>query len=95
MSNLTAVIVGATGGIGKAIVENLCVHNVNVILVARNIEALQDMHNRLKDQFPQIKLSSLCCDLSDATSRQKFVQTCLHNNSHNPDNQYCQRLNPY
>ena len=76
MSNLTAVIVGATGGIGKAIVEN----NVNVILVARNIEALQDMHNRLKDQFPQIKLSSLCCDLSDATSRQKFIQTLAQQN---------------
>lgn len=80
MSNLTAVIVGATGGIGKAIVENLCAHNVNVILVARNIEALQDMHNRLKDQFPQIKLSSLCCDLSDATSRQKFIQTLAQQN---------------
>ena len=66
MSNLTAVIVGATGGIGKAIVENLCKNNVNVVLVARNAEALQAMQAELKRQYPQLQLQSLCCDLSDA-----------------------------
>lgn len=82
MSNLTAVIVGATGGIGKAIVENLCKNNVNVILVARNAEALQVMQAELKAQYPQLKLQSLCCDLSDAESREQFIQALTQQKIH-------------
>jgi short-subunit dehydrogenase len=82
MSNLTAVIVGATGGIGKAIVENLCKKNVNVILVARNAEALQVMQAELKAQYPQLKLQSLCCDLSDAESREQFIQALTQQKIH-------------
>ena len=80
MSNLTAVIVGATGGIGKAIVENLCKNNVNVVLVARNAEALQAMQAELKRQYPQLQLQSLCCDLSDAESREQFIQALSQQN---------------
>ena len=80
MSNLTAVIVGATGGIGKAIVENLCKNNVNVVLVARNAEALQSMQTELKRQFPQLQLQSLCCDLSDTESREQFIQALSQQN---------------
>lgn len=82
MSNLTAVIVGATGGIGKAIVENLCKNNVNVILVARNAEVLQVMQAELKTQYPQLKLQSLCCDLSDAESREQFIQALTQQKIH-------------
>ena len=82
MSNLTAVIVEATGGIGKAIVENLCKNNVNVILVARNAEALQVMQAELKAQYPQLKLQSLCCDLSDAESREQFIQALTQQKIH-------------
>ena len=82
MSNLTAVIVGATGGIGKAIVENLCKNNVNVILVARNAEALQVMQAELKAQYPQLKLQSLRCDLSDAESREQFIQALTQQKIH-------------
>ena len=82
MSNLTAVIVGATGGIGKAIVENLCKNNVNVVLVARNAEALQVMQAELKAQYPQLKLQSLCCDLSDAESREQFIQALTQQKIH-------------
>ena len=80
MSNLTAVIVGATGGIGKAIAENLCTHNVNVILVARNVESLQQMQKQLSGEFPLLKLSNLCCDLSDAISREEFIQALAQQN---------------
>ena len=80
MSNLTAVIVGATGGIGKAIVENLCKNNVNVVLVARNTEALQALQTELKRQFPQLQLQNLCCDLSDAESREQFIQALSQQN---------------
>jgi short-subunit dehydrogenase len=82
MSNLTAVIVGATGGIGKAIVENLCKNNVNLVLVARNAEALQVMQAELKAQYPQLKLQSLCCDLSDAESREQFIQALTQQKIH-------------
>jgi len=80
MSNLTAVIVGAKGGIGKAIVENLCKNNVNVVLVARNTEALQALQTELKRQFPQLQLQNLCCDLSDAESREQFIQALTQQN---------------
>lgn len=77
MSNLTAVIVGATGGIGKAITEKLCAHGINVILVARNLEALQLMHDRLKVQYPELQLNYLVCDLADAGSREQFIHTLV------------------
>ena len=69
-----------TGGIGKAIVENLCKNNVNVVLVARNAEALQAMQAELKRQYPQLQLQSLCCDLSDAESREQFIQALSQQN---------------
>ena len=82
MSNLTAVIVGATGGIGKAIVENLCKNNVNVVLVARNAEALTTMQAELQRQYPQLKLDTVCCDLSESSSREQFIQALEQRNIH-------------
>lgn len=80
MSNLTAVIVGATGGIGKAIVENLCQHHINVVLVARNQESLTRMQTELAAKYPELKLQAICCDLSEPSSRAQFIQTLKQRN---------------
>lgn len=80
MSNLTAVILGATGGIGKAIAQQLCEKNINVILVARNQQALHEIHSRLSEKFPKLKLSYIACDLNHANQRQHLVEMLKQQN---------------
>ncbi|MGN5533359.1 SDR family oxidoreductase [Acinetobacter sp. Lyrl_1] len=74
MSNLTAVIFGATGGIGHAIAHHFAEKGLNLILVGRKQDTLQQLEQSLAQQYPQLQLHSLCCDLIDASSRHDFIQ---------------------
>ena len=74
MSNLTAVIFGATGGIGHAIAHHFAEKGLNLILVGRKQDTLQQLEQSLAQQYPQLQLHSLRCDLIDASSRHDFIQ---------------------
>ena len=74
MSNLTAVIIGATGGIGQAIANTLAKKGINLVLAGRNEDMLKEMQANLAKDYPSIKLNYLCCDLSKPESRQHFIQ---------------------
>ncbi len=74
MSNLTAVIFGATGGIGQAIAGILCQKGINLVLAGRNEATLRALHAELAQRYPAVKLDYLCCDLSKRESRQHFIQ---------------------
>ncbi|WP_435337282.1 SDR family oxidoreductase [Acinetobacter sp. LH3_13] len=74
MSNLTAVIFGATGGIGHAIAHHFADKGLNLILVGRKQDTLQQLGQSLAQQHPQLQLHSLRCDLTDASSRHDFIQ---------------------
>lgn len=86
MSNLTAVIFGATGGIGQAIANILGQHGINIVLVGRNKDALQRLNENLSQRYPQIKLNNICCDLSEQQSRDDLISEISKLNS--PINYY-------
>jgi len=66
MKGLTAVITGASGGIGKAICRALAKEGVNLVLFGgTNAKKLQDFAAALKDEFKNIDITNYPCDLTD------------------------------
>lgn len=57
IQNKTALVTGATKGIGRAIVEEFVQHKVNIIAVARNKEELQMLANEFNVQTVQADVS--------------------------------------
>ena len=50
MDKRIALIVGATGTLGKAITNNLISKNIQLILVAKNTDRLEKLYNEIKDK---------------------------------------------
>ncbi|NRR31906.1 SDR family NAD(P)-dependent oxidoreductase [Oxalobacteraceae bacterium] len=61
----TALITGATGGIGKAIALQLCRDGFSPILVARNSDKLAAFAAELTAQFPRAEVAVERCDVAD------------------------------
>lgn len=73
MNNLkdkTAVITGATGGIGRAIAENLVRNGVKVMLSGTNIEKLNSLKVELEQQIKDAVIFTKPCNL---TSQEEIV----------------------
>ena len=62
LKNKTAVISGATGGIGEATSKLFLAEGANVVMVGRDEEKLNTLHNSFKDQS---KLSTYVADSND------------------------------
>lgn len=63
-SNKTALITGATRGIGKAIAEKLAQLGYNLLLVARGEEALRHLQSSLTEGNKKIEVQIFSADLS-------------------------------
>jgi short-subunit dehydrogenase len=61
---MKAVISGATRGIGRAIAEKLAKNNYNLVLMARNEEALKEFAETIKQ--PKIEIKTLAIDFSNS-----------------------------
>lgn len=59
-----ALVTGASSGIGKAISEQLAAQNINIVAVARSEKNLQQLKQRLEDQY-RIQVMVLIADLSE------------------------------
>jgi ketoreductase len=59
-----ALITGATGGIGKAIVKKLCEDGFSPIMIARSTEHLTPLALDLKTKYPHLDIISEVCDIS-------------------------------
>lgn len=59
----TALITGASSGIGKAFAEELAQRNYNLIIVARSNSLLLELKEKLESQYP-IKVKVICQDLT-------------------------------
>lgn len=66
LSNKSALITGATKGMGLAIAEKLAECGCNLVLVARTEESLEALKRRLQTAFPRIEIQYVVCDFSDA-----------------------------
>jgi NADP+-dependent farnesol dehydrogenase len=62
----TAIVTGASAGIGAAIVKDFANAGVNVIAMARRLERLEDLKNELKNA--KGKVTAMKCDVSDKAS---------------------------
>lgn len=65
----TALITGASSGIGKAFAEKLAAHNTNLVLVSRSEEKLNQLAQKLQEQY-KIQVDVIAQDLTEADAAQ-------------------------
>lgn len=61
----TALITGASRGLGEAFAEQLAARGMNLVLVARSLDALEELAMRLSDKYA-VQCVALSADLGDA-----------------------------
>jgi short-subunit dehydrogenase len=79
--NKTALITGASLGIGFELATIFAAKNDNLVLVARNATKLDEMAKNLSSKY-KIKVSTLALDLSEINSARKVFDFCQKNNLH-------------
>jgi hypothetical protein len=72
INNKTALITGASSGIGASLATFLAEHNVNVVLVARREPRLVKLTDQIRAKGGQA--TYYACDISHAQARQKLVR---------------------
>ncbi|MEI6453997.1 MAG: SDR family NAD(P)-dependent oxidoreductase, partial [Actinomycetes bacterium] len=70
--NSTAVVTGASSGIGAEIAKVLAARGQNLTLVARRTELLEQLAIELRDKW-KVLVDVAPCDLSDATARKALI----------------------
>jgi uncharacterized protein len=79
--NKTALITGASSGIGFELATTFAAKNDNLILVARNATKLEEMAKDLSVKY-KVKVNILAMDLSEINSAQKVYDFCQKNKLH-------------
>ena len=72
LTNQLAIVVGATGSIGKEIVDYLLQLKAKVIIAARNINKAESLKNQLLLKYPDGKVFIEYLDISSLESIDKF-----------------------
>ncbi|XTZ11379.1 MAG: SDR family NAD(P)-dependent oxidoreductase, partial [cyanobacterium endosymbiont of Rhopalodia yunnanensis] len=70
----TALITGASSGIGTAFAQELAMRQINLILVARSQNKLYQLAEKLQHQAP-IKVEVIVQDLTDQQAAKKVYDT--------------------
>ena len=78
MKNRVAVITGATGHLGKEFSATLAEMGCDLCLVDRDISALEQVAERLRNNH-QVQVFSYGCDLENQTARQKLLEQLKEN----------------
>ena len=68
LQNQTALITGASSGIGEQFALQLADQGTNLILVARNATKLQALSESIRSAHPEVRVDVVAADLSDARS---------------------------
>jgi uncharacterized oxidoreductase len=68
LAGRTIVLTGATRGIGRALAEQLVAEGARVFAVARDRQALKQLHTHLG-----VALAPIPCDLEDASARAEMI----------------------
>ena len=61
----TALITGASAGIGLAIAHELAGFGADLMIVGRDIDMLETARDELLDVYPQMQVHALAADVSD------------------------------
>ena len=68
-----ALVTGASAGIGLAITRELLGFGADVLMVARDADALQDARQDLAEEFPEREISGLAADVADDEDRRAIL----------------------
>lgn len=71
----SALITGATGGLGKAFVFALAKRGYTLLLTGRSGEKLTALQTELQEKYPQTEVCIYPADLSDTASRNTLMET--------------------
>ncbi|MEM8650925.1 MAG: SDR family oxidoreductase [Pseudomonadota bacterium] len=71
-----ALITGASAGIGAAAARELAKHGVKLVLVARSVEAIEELAAEIKADGR--KATAVPCDVSDHAAMTAAVKTCVN-----------------
>ncbi|MEO0909592.1 MAG: SDR family oxidoreductase [Pseudomonadota bacterium] len=71
-----ALITGASAGIGAAAARELAKHGVKLVLVARSVEAIEELAAEIKADGG--KATTVPCDVSDHAAMTAAVKTCVN-----------------
>lgn len=69
----TALITGASAGIGLAIARELLGFGADLMMVARDADALEQARDELAEEFPERELHGLAADVSDDEERRAIL----------------------
>lgn len=75
----TALITGASSGIGLELAKQFAQHGHDVVLTARNEQALQQLKQELEKQYA-VSVEVIVLDLSAPNAAQVLFDTCHHKN---------------
>lgn len=73
----TAIITGATTGIGRGIAETLAAEGYQLAVCARSEAALRDMKTDFLARFPAVKLDTFTCDVRQKQQVRDFATASL------------------
>jgi len=69
----TALITGASAGIGLAIAHELAGLGADLMIVGRDIDMLETARDELLDVYPQMQVHALAADVSDDEDRRQIL----------------------
>ena len=74
LTSQTALITGATKGMGLAIAEKLAQCGYNLLLAARHNDTLETLKEELEANHPGIRVDYFACDFSDRAQLMQLIQ---------------------
>lgn len=72
-TNRTVIVTAPTGGIGAPLCKHLAHKGYNLILLARNEDALKNLSAKLSSDFPDSTFGYFCMDFSNLSSIEKAM----------------------
>ncbi|MFS7923862.1 putative very-long-chain 3-oxoacyl-CoA reductase [Helianthus anomalus] len=79
-TGLTAIVTGASSGIGFETTRVLALHGVHVVMAVRNIESGQKVKENIASEIPNAKVDVMELDLSSLASVRKFAAEFVSSN---------------